>query len=406
MHATSCRAVKVTGTVLCWWPLLFAIFVAICETAQAVPHRPASADIVLENLPAGTATLRTLRQNQIAASSGKSVSLDDAMLIARRYIELGQSQSDPRYYGYAEAALQSWWSQPGPAALRVMRARILQFRHQFLAALAELEPALQTDQFNGDAWLLFAVIEQVQGNVSAARAACLKVIPISDPLVGSTCVASVGAMSGKSEKSAALLQSALQQASAADASTRIWAWTTLGEIQVRRGMNNDAETAFKQALVITPDDVYALAAYSDLLLQTQRAAEVMTLLGTHRQADALLLRLAIAAMLSHDADAGALRDALAQRFTEARERGDEAHLREQARFTLEIDHDAVTALNLAQKNWKVQHEAADAELLLAAALAAQQPQAAQPVLDWLKSTGMEDARAAELVKYLDAGVKP
>jgi len=373
---------------------------------QAAPYRPASADIVLETLPAGTATLRTLRQNQIAASSGKSVSLDDAMLIARRYIELGQTQSDPRYYGYAEAALQPWWNQPGPAGLRVMRARILQFRHQFLAALAELEPALQTDQFNGDAWLLFAVIEQVQGNVSAARAACLKVIPITDPLVGSTCVASVGAMSGKAEKSAALLQSALQQATAADASTRIWAWTSLGEIQARRGLNNDAEAAFKQALVITPDDVYALAAYSDLLLQTRRAAEVMTLLTTHRQADALLLRLAIAAMLTHDAEAGPLRDALAQRFNEARERGDEAHLREQARFTLEIDHDAATALSLAQKNWKVQHEAADAELLLAAALAAQQPQAAQPVLDWIKSTGIEDVRAAELVKLLDAGAKP
>jgi tetratricopeptide (TPR) repeat protein len=386
--------------------LFLVVFTAICEIVQAAPYRPTSADVVLETLPAGTATLRTLRQNQIAASNGKSVSLDEAMLIARRYIELGQTQSDPRYYGYAEAALQPWWSQPGPSGLRVMRARILQFRHQFLAALAELEPALQNDQFNGDAWLLFAVIEQVQGNVSAARAACLKVIPISDPLVGSTCVASVGAMSGKSEKSAALLQSALHQATAADASTRIWAWTTLGEIQARRGLNNEAEAAFKQALAITPDDVYALAAYSDLLLQTQRASAVMTVLATHRQADALLLRLAIAAMLSHDAEAGALRDALAQRFTEARERGDEAHLREQARFTLELDHDAISALSLAQKNWKVQHEAADAELLLAAALAAQQPQAAQPVLDWLKSTGIEDVRAAELVKRLGAGAKP
>ena len=385
--------------------MLLAVCTANFEVAQAAPHRPQREDIVLETLPAGSAALRALRQSQVAASD-KSVSLKHALSIAQNYIELGQTQSDPRYYGYAEAALQPWWKQTGPPELRVMRARILQFRHQFLAALAELEPALQTDQFNGDAWLLFAVIEQVQGNVSAARAACLKVIPITDPLVGSTCVASVGAMSGKSEKSAALLQSALQQATAADASTRIWAWSTLGEIQARRGLNNDAETAFKQALAITPDDVYALAAYSDLLLQTRRAAEVMSLLGIHRQADALLLRLAIAAMLTHDVEAGALRDALAQRFTEARERGDEAHLREQARFILEIDHDAATALILAQKNWTVQHEAADAELLLAAALAAQQPQAAQPVLDWLKSTGIEDVRAAELVKLLDAGARP
>jgi hypothetical protein len=48
-----------------------------------------------------------------------------------------------------------------------MRARILQFHHDFEGAGAA-RAALKVDQFNADAWLLFASIEQVRGNLRAS----------------------------------------------------------------------------------------------------------------------------------------------------------------------------------------------------------------------------------------------
>jgi len=87
-----------------------------------------------------------------------------------------------------------------------------------------------------------------------------------------------------------------------------------------------------------------------------------------------------------------LQTRVADGFAAARRRGEGLHLREEARYTLEILGDAPRALELARQNWSVQREPWDARLLLAAAHAANQERAAQPVRDWVAATGFEDAR--------------
>jgi trans-aconitate methyltransferase len=83
-------------------------------------------------------------------------------------------------------------------------------------------------------------------------------------------------------------------------------------------------------------------------------------------------------------------------------RGSVIHRREEARFTLEIlDHPA-EALALAQANWQVQREPWDARLVLAAALAADRPSEAQPVVDWVRRTGLEDPQIEQLVERVAA----
>jgi uncharacterized protein (TIGR02996 family) len=291
-----------------------------------------------------------------------------------------------------------------------MRARVLQFRHEFDAALAQLEPALKSDQFDADAWLLFANIQQVRGNVRAARAACLKLIPIADPLVGATCAASTAALGGRSRQGEQLLAQALMQPTGASASERAWAWTTLAETRARLGEGEAAEAAFKQALILTPDDVYARAAYADLLLDRNRPRDVRLLLGEDvAQADATLLRLTIAAQRDADADAAALSQTLSRRFGEARARGDQTHRREQARFALEVQHDPARALDLASSNFTEQREPADARVLLECAIAAGDAQVAQPAIDWLRDTGIEAPQLLLLAKQVlltGSGVTP
>jgi hypothetical protein len=92
---------------------------------------------------------------------------------------------------------------------------------------------------------------------------------------------------------------------------------------------------------------------------------------------------------------------LEERFATARAVGNSVHRREEARFELSVRGDPAAALVLAEENWRVQKEPADARLLLEAALAAGDPRAARPVVDHLRTTGLADARLAPLVARIE-----
>ena len=77
-----------------------------------------------------------------------------------------------------------------------------------------------------------------------------------------------------------------------------------------------------------------------------------------------------------------------------RERGDRSHLREQAIFELGVRRDANRALQLVRQSWAFLREPVDARLYLRAAAAAKPPDAATPVMDWLRTSGLEDVRLA------------
>jgi hypothetical protein len=76
------------------------------------------------------------------------------------------------------------------------------------------------------------------------------------------------------------------------------------------------------------------------------------------------------------------------------------HVREEARFTLALLNDAGRALPLAEANWSVQREPADARILLECALADKNRAAAQPVLDWLSINHVEDFPLRQLAKQI------
>jgi hypothetical protein len=80
------------------------------------------------------------------------------------------------------------------------------------------------------------------------------------------------------------------------------------------------------------------------------------------------------------------------RIAAAAERKDRIHMREEAMFTLAVDHDIPHALELARANWDVQKELADARLLATAATAAGDLAAAAPVTSWAAEHHVRDAR--------------
>jgi hypothetical protein len=183
-----------------------------------------------------------------------------------------------------------------------------------------------------------------------------------------------------------------------------WGAGLAAELAVRLGDPAAAERWFATALAAAPGDGYLLGARADFLLDAGRAAEVLPLLAGQTHADGLLLRLALAERRLPDlGDAAAAHVAtLRDRFDASRARGDRIHMREEARFELHLAGRPQAALRLAIDNWAVQREIADARILLEAALASGQPDAARPVLDWMAATRIEEPHLRDLAAALGA----
>jgi hypothetical protein len=120
--------------------------------------------------------------------------------------------------------------------------------------------------------------------------------------------------------------------------------------------------------------------------------------GPDAEADALLLRRAIALKALGDRRAGEIAARVRERLLAGERRGPGLHAREQARFALDVDGQPQAALDLALRNWALQREPADAVLLQRAARAAGNTPTARAARDELqrlqRESGWQDARLA------------
>ena len=371
------------------------------DPAYSEPYRPTDDAQVLERLSFKTSDPIAQKLSALRSDLQRNPNnLESAVQLATRYIEQGRSEGDPRFLGQAQATLNPWWNKPtSPTPILLLRATIRQNAHEFDLALADLDQLLTVQPTNTQAWLTKASILQVQARYDEARRACQHLARLAAPHVLAGCLSDIAGMTGQSAKSKEFLRQALSD-SALSGRTRIWIATILAEIAARTGATGEAEHAFAEAFKVGMKDQYVLGAYADFLLDQARYRDVVSLVQHETRADGLLLRLALAEqaldlpwLQNHKAE-------LASRFAASRERGTATHVREEARFTLSLQHDAQRALPLAQANWAVQREPADARILLESALAAKNRAAAQPVLDWLKANHVEDDRLHQLAKQI------
>jgi hypothetical protein len=107
--------------------------------ANAAPYTPTGDDQPLERLPtAGNQNLRELRRLHVELA-GRPTDLTLALRVATQDIQMARSESDPRYNGYAEAALRPWWSLPQPPnPVLLLRATLRQAAHDFASAREDL----------------------------------------------------------------------------------------------------------------------------------------------------------------------------------------------------------------------------------------------------------------------------
>jgi tetratricopeptide (TPR) repeat protein len=389
--------IEIARAALAW------LVLAVAPVAgSAEPFLPDDDDAVLERLPAA----RDPRVRELATTRARLAeepgNLDLALSRASAYAALGRSEGDPRFDGYAQAALAPWWelAEP-PTPVLILRATLEQRRHDFEAALTDLERALARSPRHPQALLTKATILGVQGKPAQALGVCADLAGRVERLVEAACAAAAQGLAGRARDGYRLLDDALGRSPGAEPVLRVWALTILAEIAVQLGDTAAAEKHFREALALEERDPYLSGAYADFLLDQDRPAEALALLEGETGIDPLLLRLALAEQRLGAVALEEHVDLLRACFEAARRRGDSVHLREEARFTLDLLDRPGEALELARRNWTMQREPADARILLEAALAAGEAAAAQPVLDWLERTGLEHVQVRDLARQLE-----
>lgn len=390
--------------------LIDACALALCLSmglAHAAPFTPTQDSEVVEVLPFASdpaaRQLDSLRQQLQGRPADTALRLD----IAQRYFALAMAQGDPRLVGYATAALAPLAaSAPNSADYWLLRGQLQQFSHQFDDALASLAKASQIDAANPAPLAWRAAIFMVQARYAEAEAECLRLKPLAEPLWGAGCLAYAQGSSGSLRPAFDALSAAVRTAASANPPPTpdllLWSHTRLAEMALRLRLPELAETHFKNALGLGVIDQFLLGAYADFLLLQRRPAEALKLLAGWERSDILLLRLALAAKDLTDPRTVQWTRELRERFDAAAKRGDALHELEAARFELDLRSNPAGALELARSNYQVQKEPRDAEVLMRVALAARQPRAAQPAIDWLRISRYEDTGLEQLARQLIA----
>lgn len=375
----------------------------------AAPFTPARDDEVVQRLPT---RLDAAARQQRARLARDPQQLPLALSTARAAIERARRFGDPRELGQAQAALAPWWGQASPPlAVRLLRATVRQSQHAFEAALTDLEALAADDAaplaVQAQAGLTRAAVLQVRGRWDEARRVCASLLagrfaPMGEALSrpARACVAELRSLRGEPRQAAADL-AALAREAPGDR------WLSLLQAELAQRLGDDvAAGAHFRVAAGEGADAYALAARVDWLLDLGQTREALAQVDTgDTEADALLLRRAIALHRLGDARAPAAVAAMRERLEAARLRG-EVHAREEARLALDALNEPARALTLAVENWAQQKEPADAVLLARAAVAAGRPDAADPVRALVREAGWSDVRLALLAGPTNVKARP
>lgn len=356
------------------------------KTAQAGAAIPP--DRVVARLQVVGGAYPEALRTAMAAQRAAPTDLAKAQAAARALIDEGRNRGDSRLVGAAVGLLRPFLTDPSPDTL-YLAATARQYQHDFVGALALLDQALALSPDDLNARLERAIILTVRGDYAAARQDCQVITAQGRPDIGFLCNATTQILTAEGPGYATRLQEILAQPGLLGPQLRGWAIGLIAEIALHQGDDAKAKTHFQAVLDDNPLALRERVLLADLLLEDGKAQAALDLLAPAPDTDGVLIRRVLAARALRDtAGAQASVTVLDSRFTLNLDLGLTAHAREEALYFLTVAGDPEQALARAIVNWDLQHEIEDAVLLLQAAEAAGQPQAAQPVHDWMAQNGV------------------
>ena len=267
---------------------------------HAAPYTPAGDHVVLARLPQAPSAL--------VAPPSAPVDPAAALALARSQIGYAGSQDDPRFLGYAQATLAPLLQSSPSSEASLLMARIEQQRHQFARARHRLIRLLEQSPNQGQAWLMLANIDRVQGRLDEAQQACRKAATTLPPTTVLLCQASVQAISGQRDQAYNTLQALASSPAAPQGESARWLATLSAEIAMQQGNLDRASQHLQHALQQAPQAPYLRYLQSDLWLALGQPDAVISDLAAWQDRDGALLRLAIAGQrLGHPRGVGQIR---------------------------------------------------------------------------------------------------
>lgn len=363
----------------------------------AIPGADLDPATVVAQVKSGTKATAALR-TALAAAHADPANARLAKQAAAALIAEGRANGDARLVGASLGLLQPFLALEDAEAL-TMAATARQYQHDFAGALALLDRALALDRRNAAALLNRATIQTVLGAFDRALPDCAALQRLGQDQVAFLCQSTALMLTDRATTIKVRLEAILATPGLLDPALRGWAVGLTGEIAALQGDRATARARFAEVLAADPAAIRERLLLADLLLADGEGAGVLALLAGQPETDSLLIRRTLASGLAGDAAQAAADSAeLAKRFAQNIDLGLTAHAREEARFYLRIARDPALALERAEVNWALQHEAEDAALLVDAAMAAGQPARAVPVLVWMQAQSV----AAMVVTIPDA----
>jgi len=313
-----------------------------------------------------------------------------SVALGTAFIERARKLREPRYFGRAEAVLESRARSAGAGtAVRRLYAQVLQYRHAFATAEVLLDAILRETPHDEDARLLRASIRLVRGDFPGARGDCAQLAAGGGEAaqIGFTCLAEALAGGGQFARAQALLANASSAPASRDPGSRAYLLATRAELRERSEDLDGAIADYTAALTLAPQDDSIRAALADALAARGKVSEARELLAIDKPSLALIVR---SAALSQGA-AHAELSARARGWLDLEAaRGDAMHFREAAMLALTND-DPALALEAARQNFEIQKELPDVRVLARAATAARDDAAVRQLRLWLQTSGYRDA---------------
>ena len=375
--------------------ILLCLVIGTPGFAHAAPFLPSDPSFIVLRVSSDPALKRiALLEAELSTDPRNLARIYD---LTDAYIAVGRRTTEPRYFGRAEALLRSRLeSAAAPAALRLQLADILQYRHEYDAALDEISRALAQERGNTRAHLMRAAIWQASGRLADARVECGLVLASGESAAGQRLPGAGHGDDRADRPRPRPAREALRRFLVVRLVRELGAHGTRGH---RReiGDVSSAERSLRRAVTTNPADYYARFALADLLLDRNRAGEVVQVLADLPRNESVLMRLAESQALLHVGKANPYLLTLTERLDAARARGERIHARDLARVKLKLMGDPTGALQAARDNWNQQHEPVDARLLVSCGVAAHDSSVIDAVREWQQRTSYQDVRLNALL---------
>ncbi len=381
---------------------LLALVIGVSLSAWAQPRlTPAPDQIVLPaSVHAQNNQAGSLREIEREWRQNRN-NLPVALRYARAVFLLGLTEGDLRWYGAAKAALQPWWNATRlPADGHFLRALVKQGFHEFKGGIDDLSAAIAIDPAQPEYWSWRFSLNLLTSNMAAARTDCDAIGQRFGRDEAQACAATLMYRTGQALQAIPVFNRLVDLPDYQGPFTQDWLRYHQGEAYRTAGQYAQAIAVWEKHLQARPNSHLVKLSLTELLNQQGQFAKARRYAESPSPTDALLVQALLASRGLKDGNTQQLADQFESRMNNQALRGESLIERPTMVYLITYGRDNAQGLKLAAENWSAQNEPADAVLLVQAALKANQPRLAEPVLGWMATTGYTDPVLKALTQEL------